>query len=119
MRQWANGVVRVLASNLKRRKVGVTGELLKSLHDEVVVRGNEIIASISADYTIRFSDMGAGRGQTARQARSARRTARKRKPVYNRTVYGALNSLQGAVGRVVMQSVLDQYEQSAVTQINL
>lgn len=119
VRDWERGVLRVLNVQLQRRKIGVTGDLKRNLQGKVIERASEVIAEITMPYSGRFVDMGAGRGQTARQARQSRRTARRRKPWYNKNVYGALNSLQGAVGMRVVDEVIDQYQNSIPQKIKI
>ena len=111
LQEWTAGVMRILHLELARRRIGISGQLERQLQAKVYSRGAAEIAEIQMPFRGRFVDMGAGSGQTARQARVSRQTARRRKPWYNKNIYGALNSLQGAIGLELLDAVSEQINQ--------
>ncbi len=114
---WNRGLIRSLKRNLKRFKIGESGTLERGLKGQTKTTTTQVISEVAMPVQGRFVDMGAGKGQTARQARLARRTARKRKPWYSKTTYGSLNTLQGGIGFTVSNGVLADFKKQSPKKI--
>lgn len=119
VREWQGGVLRVLTLSMRRRKIGKSGDLKRNLKGKVRETSTSVIATITMPAQGRFVDMGAGSGQTAKAARSGRTTRRRKKPWYNKNVYGALNSLQGAVGFTVATDIINDFKEAMPKKIIL
>jgi hypothetical protein len=99
---WAVRTRQILSDNIDKLKVVETGEFKASLRVDTRVSGTQIICSFKFMLKGKFSDMGAGRGQSA----NTKKTKRKTKKWYSRAFYGRLSSLRGMIGYRVASEVV-------------
>ncbi|MFY0628680.1 MAG: hypothetical protein JXR07_20475 [Reichenbachiella sp.] len=100
--KWVSTTEEVFRSELSKRGIGITDQLLRSLKSSVTVMAEGYVKGEFQFLTRgRFVDMGAGRGRPTNQRGS------KAKRWYSPALYGRLNDLDGIIGYTIMEMAIN------------